>query len=109
MPHMNGLQLIQHLRDDERFCDLPVILLTAKGYELDNEDIMTRLGVFEIVSKPFSPRDLCKRVEAALAQHKSQCQQTEPPTTTPPADFVADQTDEPGMPTADSQIASETP
>lgn len=68
MPRMNGLQLIERLRGDERFRDLPTILLTAKGFELDHDDIISRLGVFEIVSKPFSPRDLCKRVEMALAQ-----------------------------------------
>ena len=67
MPRMTGLQLIKRLRDDQRFAELPAILLTAKGFELDREDIISRLGVFEIVSKPFSPRDLCKRVEMALA------------------------------------------
>ena len=94
MPRLNGLQLIQRLRDDERFTDLPVILLTAKGFELDCDDITSRLSVFEIVSKPFSPRDLCKRVEMALAQGANQRQHAELPSERPPVEFVADPTGE---------------
>ena len=79
MPRMNGLQLIQHLRDDKRFRKLPAILLTAKGFELDHDDIISRLGVFEIISKPFSPRKLCKRVEMALTQRENESSAAESP------------------------------
>jgi len=89
MPRMNGLQLIQRLRDDPRFRDLPAILLTAKGFELDHDDIISRLGVFEIVSKPFSPRDLCKRVEMALAESAGRRRPAEAPAAAPHLDFVA--------------------
>ena len=92
MPRMSGLELIEQLRKDERFVDLPAILLTAKGFELDHDDITSRLGVFEIVSKPFSPRELCLRVEAALAQCKQQRQPAESPAEAPQTDFVAGQT-----------------
>lgn len=94
MPRMNGLQLIQRLRDDQRFRNLPAILLTAKGYELDHDDIISRLGVFEIVSKPFSPRDLCKRVEMALVQCADQRQYAEPPAAARPVDFAGGETGE---------------
>ena len=91
MPRMNGLELIQQMQDDERFRDIPTILLTAKGYELDRDDITTRLGVYEIVFKPFSPRDLCKCVVEALAQCKDKPPHAEPATAATPAGFVTGQ------------------
>ena len=108
MSRMNGLELIQQLRNDERFVDLPVILLTAKGFELDYNDITSRLGVFEIVSKPFSPRDLTKRVEMALAQCENQRQRSEPPAAAREADFVADRTGNDSLATAPLHGSSET-
>jgi DNA-binding response OmpR family regulator len=107
MPRMDGLQLIGQLRDDERFVDLPAILLTAKGFELDHDDIISRLGVFEIISKPFSPRELCKRVEAAFAQYENQGQNTDPQTGVRQAGFDDGQTGEDSLATADLDGASD--
>jgi DNA-binding response OmpR family regulator len=93
MPRMNGLELIQKIRNDERFRDIPAILLTAKGYEVDHEDIMSRLGVCDIVSKPFSPRDLCNRVGVALAKNEER-QDADAVIGAPPVELVAGQTEE---------------
>ncbi len=108
MPRMNGLELVQLLRDDERFRDIPAILLTAKGFELDREDIKSRLNVFAIVSKPFSPRDLCKRVAEALSQCENQYQHAETEVAAPSADFVAGQPAEGGSSTATVNGTSDT-
>jgi DNA-binding response OmpR family regulator len=62
MPRLNGLELLERIRGCEGLADLPVLMVTAKGYELSRSE----LNVFDIVSKPFSPRELCRRVEAAL-------------------------------------------
>jgi DNA-binding response OmpR family regulator len=66
MPRLSGLELIERLRSSDEFADLPVIMLTAKGFELSADEIIKRLGVIDIITKPFSPRDLCKRLQAAL-------------------------------------------
>lgn len=100
MPRLNGLQLIQRLRDDVRFVDLPAILLTAKGFELDHDEILNRLDVFEIVSKPFSPRELCKRVELALAQSAGGQARGEAPAESRSLESAGDRADESG-PTSD--------
>ena len=71
MPLMNGLELIERVRSNESTADLPVILLTAKGFELSRDEVFESLRVFELVSKPFSPRELCKSVQMAIEEFES--------------------------------------
>lgn len=58
MPRMNGLELVQKIRDDARTSQVPVIMLTARGFELSREDLHTALGIRKLIGKPFSPREL---------------------------------------------------
>lgn len=62
MPLMTGLELCERLRESPAHRDTPVILLTAKGLELEREGVRDRYGVAELLLKPFSPAAL-----AALA------------------------------------------
>ena len=71
MPRMNGLELIERIRANGATADLPVILLTAKGFELAHEAVFDTLKVFQLVSKPFSPRELCKSVQVAIEDYES--------------------------------------
>jgi CheY-like chemotaxis protein len=66
MPRLTGLELAARIRSDERTRDLPVILLTAKGYELARDEVIGRLKLTALLSKPFSPRELAERVALAL-------------------------------------------
>ena len=66
MPEMDGCQLCKLLRQDERFDDMPVVMLTAKGWELERERLRRELQVYELLAKPFSPRDLTATVAQAL-------------------------------------------
>ncbi len=74
MPRMNGLELIEQVRSNEDTADLPVILLTAKGFELSQDVVFESLRVFQLVSKPFSPRELCKSVQMAIEDFESRQQ-----------------------------------
>jgi CheY-like chemotaxis protein len=58
MPEMDGRELCNRIRADLRFDNLPIILLTAKGLELDHVRLTADLGVNLILCKPFSPRQL---------------------------------------------------
>lgn len=58
MPLLDGLGLIQKMRSHPELKDVPVILLTAKGFELDEEELLIEFGVREVLPKPFSPRHL---------------------------------------------------
>ena len=66
MPEMDGCQLCTLLRKHERFDEMPVIMLTAKGWELERERLRRELGVYELLAKPFSPRELTATVASAL-------------------------------------------
>jgi two-component system, OmpR family, catabolic regulation response regulator CreB len=63
LPDGNGLDLCRELRG--RQPALPIILLTARGEEMDRV-LGLELGADDYISKPFSPRELCARVRALL-------------------------------------------
>jgi CheY-like chemotaxis protein len=66
MPRLDGLQLIERLRENEATRNLPILLLTAKGLELDAADLIARCNLAAVFSKPFSPRELQSRVEQVI-------------------------------------------
>ena len=55
---MDGVELCQLVRQDARFQQIPIVLLTSKGYELSEEILKRDLGVAALVGKPFSPREM---------------------------------------------------
>ena len=67
MPRLNGLELCQKLWEHPEMHGIPVFMLTAKGLELDAEELRRDLGVHRVIMKPFSPRDLLQLVEETLA------------------------------------------
>lgn len=62
MPVMDGFELAQALRECETTCEIPVIMVTARGYKLTG-DQLERTNIRHLLAKPFRPRDL---VELAL-------------------------------------------
>lgn len=66
MPRLNGLQLAERIRLTPETAHLPVIMLSAKGFELSTDEICRQFGIRAILAKPFSPRELYQRVEAEL-------------------------------------------
>ena len=66
MPRLNGLELIEKIRGCEATAHLPIIMLTAKGFELVSDDVARQMEVYDVVAKPFSPRELCQRIRASL-------------------------------------------
>ena len=66
MPRLDGLGLIQRLRDRPDTSDLPIILLTAKGLELNGQSLAAQWNVLHVVYKPFSPRELLALVDRIL-------------------------------------------
>lgn len=67
MPIMTGLELIHKLRESEETRDIPVVMLTARNFALDQEE-RDRLRIAGCLSKPFSPRELLGYVEDVLYQ-----------------------------------------
>lgn len=58
MPEMTGLELTARLRESEAHRNTPIVLLTAKGMELDVDRLREEYGVTQMLIKPFSPSAL---------------------------------------------------
>ena len=63
MPGLTGLEVCQKLREQGRA--VPTIMLSARGYHLTEEEL-AQSGISEMVSKPFSPRQLLATVEQVI-------------------------------------------
>ncbi|MBC7352996.1 MAG: response regulator [Thermogutta sp.] len=66
MPILDGLELAKRVRENRETQHIPFILLTGKGFELDQEDLRSRLGITRVLSKPFSPRELVEEATKIL-------------------------------------------
>jgi two-component system response regulator CpxR len=67
MPRMNGIDVLRSLRRESA---LPVIMLTARGDDLDRI-IGLELGADDYLAKPANPRELLARIRAVLRRSKS--------------------------------------
>lgn len=74
MPRMDGIELIQKLRQDN--LTLPIIFLTSKDDEID-EVIGLRMGADDYITKPFSQRLLIERIKTLLRRQAFSNQDTE--------------------------------
>lgn len=65
MPEMNGLELVQKVRGDDRFKEIPIIMVTTEG---GKAEVITalRAGVNNYIVKPFTPQVLKEKLEAVL-------------------------------------------
>lgn len=71
LPGMDGLEVCRKLRSNPRFQQIPIIMLTAKGEEIDKV-LGLELGADDYMTKPFSPRELLARIKARLRRQNSQ-------------------------------------
>ncbi|MCZ6836423.1 MAG: response regulator [Planctomycetota bacterium] len=70
MPILTGLELCQKLAAQEETALIPILMLTARGYSLSDNDL--EIGnIKHVVHKPFSPRAILAMVEAMLAKSAS--------------------------------------
>jgi len=69
LPGMSGFEICKYTRGNESTSDLPIIMLTARGEEID-KIIGFEAGADDYVTKPFSPRELLARVKVLLKRSK---------------------------------------
>lgn len=67
MPKMNGIDVLRNLRKES---ELPVIMLTARGEDLDRI-IGLELGADDYLAKPANPRELLARIRAILRRSQT--------------------------------------
>ncbi|GCF09272.1 response regulator transcription factor [Dictyobacter arantiisoli] len=65
LPGIDGLEVCRQLRREQRTATVPIIMLTAKGDEIDRV-VGLEVGADDYVTKPFGRRELLARVRALL-------------------------------------------
>jgi DNA-binding response OmpR family regulator len=69
MPEMNGLELTRELKEDSNYSHLPIILLTAKTQEEDEQEAL-KIGADEYLTKPFRLGDLKLRIDNIIENRR---------------------------------------
>ncbi len=67
MPVMDGFRLVEKLRQNEQTKEIPVIMLTARSFSIEREQ-REQLNISDCLGKPFSPKELLKKIEDILYQ-----------------------------------------
>ena len=65
MPRKDGFQVCQNIKEDPELQHIHIILLTAKGQEVDKTKGLS-LGAEEYMTKPFNPELIISRIEEIL-------------------------------------------
>ena len=71
MPKLDGYETCKRLKADPETKDVPIILLSAKGRNVDQK-VGFEVGADDYITKPFSPRKLVERINAILGHGTSQ-------------------------------------
>ena len=66
MPRLDGFGLTRRVRENPATFDLPILMLTAKGFELSADELAEKWNVMGVIAKPFSPRELLQTVDKIL-------------------------------------------
>ncbi|HIJ54202.1 MAG TPA: response regulator [Planctomycetes bacterium] len=65
MPVMTGLELVEKIRQCDAIKDVPVIMLTARSFAIEQQQ-QEDLQISQCLSKPFSPKELLENIEDIL-------------------------------------------
>lgn len=84
MPRLNGMELLQRVRQNAATVHMPVIFLTSKDEEMD-EIMGLRMGADDYIKKPFSQRLLVERIRSLLRREQARLQ---PPNSDPSSILV---------------------
>lgn len=71
LPGMDGLEVCKSLKRNSKTQNIPVVMLTAKGEEVDRI-VGFELGADDYIVKPFSPRELILRIRAILRRQEKE-------------------------------------
>ncbi|HMB23193.1 MAG: response regulator transcription factor [Chloroflexota bacterium] len=73
---VDGLDVCRKLRQDPVLSSMPIIMLTARGEEVDRL-VGLELGADDYITKPFSPREVAARVRVVLRRARGDLQQSD--------------------------------
>ncbi len=65
MPYLSGLELAAKLNADSTTANIPVVMLTARGFSLSADELKVG-NIRKVLPKPFSPREVLATVQALM-------------------------------------------
>lgn len=74
LPDMTGLDICRHIRSKDKLKNISVIIVTAKGEEVDRV-VGFELGADDYIVKPYSIRELMLRIQAQLRRGEKESSQ----------------------------------
>lgn len=66
MPGLSGSELCRKLRGLPQWARTPVVMVTAKAYELDHQRLRDELQIAEVFVKPFSPSKVLRALQQII-------------------------------------------
>ena len=69
LPDFDGFELCKELRKNEKFNDVPIVMLTARS-KVEEKVLGLEIGADDYITKPFSPKELVARVNAILRRFR---------------------------------------
>jgi two-component system alkaline phosphatase synthesis response regulator PhoP len=69
LPEIDGMEVCRQMRGNEELRQIPIIMLTAKGEEVERI-LGLEMGADDYMTKPFSPRELIARIKAIFRRIK---------------------------------------
>jgi two-component system alkaline phosphatase synthesis response regulator PhoP len=69
LPEIDGMEVCRQMRGSKELCQIPIIMLTAKGEEVERI-LGLEMGADDYMTKPFSPRELVARIKAIFRRIK---------------------------------------
>ncbi|MCM8785757.1 MAG: response regulator transcription factor [Candidatus Omnitrophica bacterium] len=70
LPDIDGFEICKLLKRDDNFSNIPIIILTAKGDEVD-KILGLEIGADDYITKPFSIKELIARVKTVLRRYEN--------------------------------------
>jgi chemosensory pili system protein ChpA (sensor histidine kinase/response regulator) len=71
MPRMDGYELAQHMRNDERFKNIPIIMITSRTGEKHRNRAM-EIGVNKYLGKPYQEAELLENIQELVGSFSPQ-------------------------------------
>lgn len=75
LPDLDGIEILKMLKRNSKTSDLPIIMATAKGAEIEKIQALD-LGADDYLAKPFSMMEMVARVKAVLRRYKKESPKT---------------------------------
>jgi two-component system, chemotaxis family, chemotaxis protein CheY len=71
MPDMNGLELVEKMKNDETLKSMPVVMITTEGSRERFEEFMAK-GIMGYIKKPFTPEQIKQKLMEIMGETKDE-------------------------------------